>query len=183
MSYFITQKATDHINAKHDVICSVFNAGKMSVCFALYFSWRWKRHFLASCDSFDRNLQVNYCFGWTSCWFLVLLVLSLKDNFIVRNLSHKQCAGLLYLFSAESTFAYIKGTLLVFQITKKEETISALNCATPWHQQMPGWKSYHVTGPCWIYCRLSNKVWKDPVICWADCVSLGNCLFYLAIKP
>lgn len=65
---------------------------------------------LAGCESFDSSLQVNCCFSWTDCWWLFLLFLSHKDNFIWRNLSCTQCAGLLHLFSAESTWGGIKGT-------------------------------------------------------------------------
>lgn len=52
---------------------------------------------LASCESFDSSLQVNFCFSWTDCWWLFLLFLSHKDNFIWRNLSCIQCAGPLHL--------------------------------------------------------------------------------------
>lgn len=111
---------------------------------------------LASCESFDSILQVNFCFSWTDCWWLFLLFLSCKDNFIWRNLSCIQCTRPLHLFSVENTGEGIKGRIS----NCKDITIAALDCAIPWHHLMQGWKLIILLDVEFIVDS-GLKIWKD----------------------
>lgn len=149
----------------------------MPVPFPLYFSWKWRRYCLASCDSSDRSLQVNSCFGWTDCWCLVLLVLSLKDRFIARNLSGTWCAGFFTFFLQKACVKASRGPGEYFKLQQKGgNCISALDCAAPLHPWVQGWKVIILQDVVEFTVDWVIKVSKDPLVCWSGCVSPGNCV-------